>query len=36
MIGASLISLISDTHEVLRPQAIAALQGSDLIIMPAM
>src|SRR5579875_298458 len=32
MVGASLIGLISDTHGVLRPEAIAALRGSDLII----
>ena len=32
MVGASLIGLISDTHGLLRPEAIAALGGSDLII----
>lgn len=30
--GASLIGLISDTHGILRAEAITALQGSDLII----
>ncbi|MGA8595170.1 MAG: metallophosphoesterase family protein [Bryobacteraceae bacterium] len=32
MSGASIIGLISDTHGLLRPCALAALQGSDLII----
>jgi len=32
MTGARLIGLISDTHGLLRPEALAALRGSDLII----
>lgn len=32
MRAASLIGLISDTHGLLRPEALAALRGSDLII----
>lgn len=32
MSGASLIGLISDTHGLLRPEALAALEGSELII----
>lgn len=32
MRDASIIGLISDTHGLLRPEALAALQGSDLII----
>jgi uncharacterized protein len=32
MSDASIIGLISDTHGLLRPDALAALQGSDLII----
>src|SRR5437879_10997706 len=32
MKNASVIGLISDTHSLLRPEALAALRGSDLII----
>jgi putative phosphoesterase len=32
MSDASLIGLISDTHGLIRPEALAALKGSDLII----
>ena len=32
MSDASIIGLISDTHGLLRQEALAALQGSDLII----
>lgn len=32
MADASIIGLISDTHGLLRPEALAALQGSELII----
>ena len=32
MSDASLIGLISDTHSLLRPKALAALQGSELIL----
>ncbi len=32
MSEASIIGLISDTHGLLRPKALAALQGSDLIV----
>ncbi len=32
MAAVAIVGLISDTHGLLRPQALAALQGSDLII----
>lgn len=32
MDGATIIGLISDTHGLLRPEALAALEGSDLVI----
>jgi len=32
VIGANIIGLISDTHGLMRPEALAALRGSDLIL----